>query len=377
MTDTTTDSSIRDTLSASIEVLEEETTPVEATESPAEQSYEPAGDNVSPEGENASEEPEKAYREYTRDEAGKFAAKQAEKQATEQRKEMTPGPKAGPNVDPTERAPQAWKPAAREHWAQIPKEAREEIYRHERQVKETLQQTAEIRRYADAVQKTLEPYRHFIKAEGSNDFQAIDNMMAAAARLRTGTSVEIADLVSKIVTQYGVGRFGNQFIQELDNALSGRAPQQVDPQVAAMQQRFEQELAPLRKMQQQMMYQQQQQEYELNQVANGEVSNFLQTHEFAADVRNEMADIIDMGAARGINYSLDQAYEIACRAHPEINRVLQQREQAKIAQSMTQTAQKARSAAVSVGGSPSVGAPDQPMGSIRDAIQFAIHQNSR
>lgn len=385
MTDTTTESSIRDTLSATMEVLEDESTSVEHTESTPEQSYAPTDDNVSTEGENAATEPEKASREYNRDEAGKFAKAEAEKaakaakEAAQPRQEMTPGPKSGPKEqrDPTERAPQAWRPAAREHWAQIPKEAREEIIRHEQQVKHTLQETAEIRRYADAINKTLEPYRHFIKAEGANDFQAIDNMMAAAAKLRTGTSNDIAQFVSQVITQYGVGRFGPQFIQTLDATLSGYAPQQVDPQVAAMQQRFEQELAPLRQMQQQMQWQQQQQEQQLNAMANDEVSQFLSTVDFGYDVRNEMADIIDMGAARGVNYTLQQAYDIACRAHPEISRVMQQREQAKIAQSMNQNAQRARSAAVSVGGSPAMGAPETPPGSIRDAIQFALNQNSR
>lgn len=379
MTDTTTESSIRDTLSASIEVLEEENAPVEASESTVEQSYAPADDNVSTASENASEEPEKPSREYNRDEAGKFAAKEAEKAAKaaeKQHQEMTPGPKAGPSADPTERAPQAWKPAAREHWAQIPKEAREEIIRHEQQVKQTLQQTAEIRRYADAVQKTLEPYRHFIKAEGSNDFQAIDNMMAAAAKLRTGTSGEIAQLVSQIVQQYGIGRFGAQFISTLDDVLSGGVPSPQQSQEQMVQNMVNQQLNAYQQQQENMR--RQAYEQQLEQQSSAAVDQFIGTNpEFYNDVRFMMADLADLWDAQGVQYNLQQAYDTACRAHPEVSKVLQQREQAKIAQTMSQTAQRARSAAVSVGGSPAVAAPEQPIGSIRDAIQFALHQNSR
>lgn len=386
MSDTTT-ANIRDTLEASYEVLEESanqgTTDEGIVEVPPANDPPAADTNTPPEGENSSEAQEKAAREYNRDEAGKFAKAEAEKAAKElgkvqEKQEMTPGPKAGQPKDHTERAPQAWKPAAREHWAKIPAEARQEIARREQEVQVALQQSAESRRYAEAIQKTLAPYQHFIKAEGGTDFAAIDSMMAAAAKLRTGTAPELASFVSQIINQYGVGRFGPQFIQALDQSLSGMAPQQVDPQLAAMQQRMEAEMAPFRQWQQQQAYAAQQSEMEMNYQASSEVQNFAQEHEFLNDVRMEMADIIDMGAARGINYTLDQAYEIACRAHPEISRVMQQREEAKIAQRMTQTAQTAKRAAVSVGGSPAVGGGnEQGGGSIRDAIQFAMYQNSR
>lgn len=385
MSDTTTPN-IRDTLEASFDVLED-AAQTAAPEQGSQSTQEPSNESSASEGiveaPESQEDAEKAAREYSRDDQGKFAKAEAEKAAKElgkvpEKQEMTAGPKSGQPKDQTERAPQAWKPTAREHWEKIPAEARQEIARREQEVQTVLQQSAEARRYSDAIQKTLAPYQHFIKAEGGNDMLAIDSMMAAAAKLRTGTAPELAGFVSQIINQYGVGRFGNSFIQALDQSLSGMAPAQVDPQVAAMQQRMEQEMAPFRAWQQQMAEQQQNQDYAMTEAASQEVGNFAQEHEFLNDVRMEMADIIDMGAARGVNYSLDQAYEIACRAHPEISRVMQQREQAKIAQSMTQTAQRAKSAAVGIGGAPSMGGSnEQPNGSIRDAIQFAMYQNSR
>lgn len=392
---TTTESSIRDTLETTFEVIEETGALPEETSTPP---VDTTGVNTDTTGVKtetteppAGETPEeKAKREYLRDNAGKFATKEeAEKAAAAaakaqtaapkgEGKDITPGPRPGPK-DPTERAPQSWKPAAREHWANIPKEAREEIARREHEVQSTLKETAEARRYADAIQKTLTPYQQYIKAEGSNDFQAIDNMMAAAVKLRTGTGPELAQFVSAIINQYGVGRFGPQFISQLDNALAGVAPSPQDMQQQAMQQQLQQQFAPLYQMQNQLLEQQRQQQLISEQAGAADVQQFLQTEkpEFYNDVRFQMADIIDMGEANGVQYTLKQAYDIACQAHPEIRQVLQQRQQQAMAGQMNQAAQRAKQAAASVGGSPAPGASNPPPESLRDQILFAMNQNSR
>jgi anti-sigma28 factor (negative regulator of flagellin synthesis) len=57
--------------------------------------------------------------------------------------------------------------------------------------------------------------------------------------------------------------------------------------------------------------------------------------------------------------------------------VLSARKQAKSAQTQTQAAQRARSAAVSVSGSAPVGALQQPSTDVRSAIEAAIMQSAR
>lgn len=398
---TTEESSIRDTLETTFEVIEEtgaipeETTTIEAPPNseatPPNSEAPPPNTEATPPGET---DEEKAKREYLRDNAGKFATKEeAEKAAAAAAKAqttapkgddkgITPGPRPGPKDaprDPTERAPQSWKPAAREHWASIPKEAREEIARRESEVQHTLKETAEARRYADGVQKTLAPYQQYIKAEGSNDFQAIDNMMAAAVKLRTATGPESAQFIAGIANQFGIGRFGPGWISMLDNALSGVAPSPQDVQQQAMQQAMQQQFAPLYEMQNEVLRQRQQQEAKLEQASAAEIGQFMQTEkpEFINDVRFQMADIIDMGNANGTPYTLKQAYDIACQAHPEIRQVLQQREQQAIASRMTGAAQRAKQAAASVGGAPAPGASNAPPENLRDQILFAMNQNSR
>ena len=350
MSDTT--SSIRDALEDAVETVEAQSPEPQVPEpspSEPEPSTLPATPPEATQGEGpTAEEPERAERQ--RDEAGKFARKEP----------MQPGPKSEPKRE--DRAPQSWKPETREHWGTLPTEVKAEIARREREFAVTMQETADQRRFADAVMKTVAPYEHFIKAENSNPIAAIDNMMATAARFRTGTAPEVANLVGYLVNQFGVGRFGNGFIEMLDQALVGQTPQ-VDPREQAMRAQIEQEIAPVRQFMNELNQAKQQQEVQLQQAAGGEVQGFLAQHEFAMDVKDDMADLIEMASRRGREMSLEEAYDRACRAHPEISKIFAKRDQATAAASRNQVAQRARAASVSVGGAPT---PQPSSGNAQD-----------
>jgi hypothetical protein len=302
-----------------------------------------------------------------RDENGRFKAKE---------EGIQPGPKSGPRQSAGERAPASWRPDVREHWGQLPEPVRAEIQRREVEVQRTLQESAEARKNYDAVMRTVAPYEAFIRAEGSNPIQAIDNLMATAAKLRTGTAPELASMVAGIVNQFGIGRFGNGFIQALDSALAGQAPV-VDPQQAAMEQVLNQRLAPVQQMLTQFQQAQVAQQERIAQAAQSEVETFLDRAEFGNDVREEMADLMESASRRGQNLTLPEAYHKACLLNDRVRTVLQGRLQAKGAQQQTSAAQRARAAAVSVSGSAPVGALQQPSTDVRSAIEAAIVQSAR
>lgn len=301
-----------------------------------------------------------------RDEDGKFKAKE---------EGITPGPKSGPKAQ-GERAPASWKPEVREHWAQLPDPVRAEIQRREVEVQRTLQESAEARKNFDAVMKTVAPYEAFIKAEGSNPIQAIDNLMSTAARLRTGTAPELATMVAGIVNQYGIGRFGNQFIELLDSALAGQAPKQ-DTQQVALEQVLNQKLAPVQQMLTQFQQAQLQQQQLAEQQAQTEVEQFLAKAEFGNDVREEMADILEMAQRKGQNMSLADAYKKAVMVNDNVRSVLEQRAKARSAQTQNSAAQRAKSAAVSVSGAAPVGSMQAPPTDVRSAIEAAIVATQR
>lgn len=299
-----------------------------------------------------------------RDENGKFKTKE---------EGIQPGPKSGPKTP--ERAPASWKPEVREHWASLPEGVRSEIQRREAEVQRTLQETAEARKTAETVMKTIAPYEAFIKAEGSNPIQAIDNLMSTAARLRTGTAPELAQMVAGIVNQFGVGRFGNNFIEMLDSALAGQAPK--DNPSSEIEQVLNQKLAPVQQMLTQFQQAQIQQQQLAQQQAANEVEQFLAQAEFGNDVREDMADILEVAQRRGVNMSLQDAYKKAVMMNDNVRSVLNQRAQAKKAQSSTQAAQRAKSVAVSVSGAAPMGGMQAPATDVRSAIEAAIVASSR
>ena len=318
---------------------------------------------------NALAEDAKPEAGPTRDEQGRFKAKEKESD------EIQPGPKPGPKQN-SERAPASWRPDVREHWAQLPEPVRAEVQRLEVERNRVLQESAETRKGYDAVMKTIAPYEGFIRAENSNALQAIDNLMSTAARLRTGTAPELAQLVSGLINQYGVGRFGKGFIEMLDSALVGQVPA-MDPQQAALDQVINQRLAPMQQMFNQFQQAQQAQEQRVTQQAQNEVNTFLERAEFGNDVREEMADIIESASRRGQNISLLDAYKKACMLNDNVRTVISQRAKNQGAQQQTQAAQRARSAAVSVSGGAPVGGLKQDPTNVRAAIEAAIVQTAR
>ena len=287
--------------------------------------------------------------------------------------EITPGPKAGPKVD---KAPASWRPEVREHWAKLPESVRSEVARRETEVQRTLQETAQARQYADAISRTFQPYEAYIKAEGANPMQVIDNLMGTAVRLRTATGPELANLMAGMVQQFGTGRFGQPFIDMLDSALAGNAPRQ-DPAQMQIQQTIQQQLAPVQQFMSQFQQAQAAQQAQVAQQAMSEVETFISKVEFGNDVRNEMADLMEVSARRGQQLSMQDAYKQACMMNPQVRSALQARQKNKQAQTQTGIAQRARAAAVSVPSSGPGMAPRQQPTDIRSAIEAAIAMTSR
>lgn len=357
---------IRESLEAAIDAAPAVETPAPAPEPVAQapepqefSSAEPSAESSAPDLNALSEQ-----QSQPRDEQGKFKPASPE---------ITPGPKSGPKVD---KAPASWRPEVREHWAQLPENVKAEVARRETEVQRTLQETAQARQYAEAINKAFQPYEAYIRAEGANPMQVIDNLMGTAVRLRTATGPELANLMAGMVKQFGTGRFGQQFIEMLDGALAGATPQ-VDPQQAQIQQVIQQQLAPVQQFMQQFQQVQANQQMQVAQQAASEVEQFLSKVEFGHDVRNEMADLMEVASRRGQQLSMQDAYRQACLMNPSVRSALQARHKSQQANMQTGAAQRARSAAVSVSSSGPSMAPRQESNDIRSAIEAAIAMSSR
>jgi hypothetical protein len=274
---------------------------------------------------------------------------------------------------PALQAPASWSPGAREHWKTVPAAVQQEVARRESEMARYVNEMAPARNIAERFTQTIQPFLGTIQAEGVDPLTAVRNLMSVTQTLRSGTQYEKAQTLAQIVKVYGVD------IQALDSALVGAEPpagsqQQQNPQY--VQQAVQQALAPLYQAAQNRQQQ-------IAQAAEGEARSELETfaqdpaNEFFQDLRHEMADIIELGERRGRDISIADAYRQAAMLHPEVSKVMLARQQGANARQLTQNAQRARSAAVSVRGSAPVGNPAGPEpSSIRESIEAAISAHS-
>jgi hypothetical protein len=102
-----------------------------------------------------------------------------------------------------------------------------------------------------------------------------------------------------------------------------------------------------------------------------ELAAFGASHEFFDDVRNDMADLLETGKAA----DLESAYTKACRLNDNVYERLQERTRQEASrttiQQKKQAAEKAKSAAVSVKGSPA-GQTEEPPKELRAALEAAF-----
>ena len=264
----------------------------------------------------------------------------------------TPEIDKGPKQLPSSMAPTSWRPMARERWAELPAEVRDEWSRREREMVSRLQRSGEAEKFHQAFTETIRPYEMLIRAAGSDPLRATANMMQTAAMLQMGTPQQKAEGLARAIQQYGVDV--NLLAAALDNpSAAPQAPQQpqVDPRLLVRQ-----EFDRLRN------------EHTAAQ-AKRWADDFTSKYEFGSDkrVRAMAAAIVESDAADGVETSPDDAYARACSAVPEIAKVLKQREAAKAAAESKAAAERARAAA-SPKSRPTAAPAAQPKG-LRDVLE--------
>lgn len=324
----------------------------------------PADEPVTPEPvEREGAAPDAESDSRTRDEHGRFAPKQPADKLGAPGEPPRQGvePKAPENA-PSEplKAPQSYSPAAREHWNELPPVVQQEIMRREHETQQVLQHSAQARGFMDAFAQTVRPFEAHIIAEGSDPLTAFRNLMTFGARLRTDPPAAKAELIAGLIQQYGVD------VQALDSALAGKPLPQTQQQ-PMQDPRVDQLL-----QERQMMFAQiqQRQAAEVQQT----VVSFSQGKEFFEDVREIMADLVDVAARNGKELSLDDAYKRACMLHPEVSTIVEKRTAAEKAQQTSEAARRARRAASSVRGTtPEPGATGEDQSeTVRAALEQAF-----
>lgn len=301
--------------------------------------------------------------------------------------EIQPGPKAeAPDQSeppaaslPVDRAPASWAKETAESWAQIPEAARVQILQRERQVDSVLRESADSRKFTEALLERINPYKALIDAEGATPIQAIESLLQTGAKLRTSTAPELANLIAGMVTQFGTGRFGPQFVQMLDQSLTGFA--QGQPQAPAAQPdisaQVQQQIAPMQDYIQQLQQREAQHQAATQAQVDSEVEQFLLTQPHAEELRETMADVVEIADRQGRTVTLQEAYETAMRMHPQLGQLVVEKAASERAATETKRAQRARSNNLSVKGGPPRSDAEDDNDSVRGAIESALASHSR
>jgi hypothetical protein len=256
-----------------------------------------------------------------------------------------------------DRAPQAWKPAQKAKWASLDPEIRQEVLRREHETTRVLNETAQVRQFTTQFQQAVQPYMARISQVG-DPVKAIANLLAADNLLATGPKVAKAHYLAKLIKEYEVD------IHELDAALAGSAP--ADPVESRVEKLLQERLTPF----QQYISQQQQREQQQAQQTQQQLAQTIQqmTEDPAfphfEEVREAMADLIELRARKGQTIDLPTAYNMAVAMDPvlskqvaETNSVATQVKQAAQANSRAQRALRASSSVSGTPGSSTSGAP--------------------
>lgn len=253
-----------------------------------------------------------------------------------------------PVVEPPkedETAPISWKAEEKAHWAKVPPEVRKTIIRRELETQRALSTSAQSRKFAEEFSRTVSPYAHLIRAQNSTPIQAVDNLMRTAAGLTVGDPTQKAKIIAEIITNYGVD------IKTLDDVLSNQ-PAPTQQGQGAIPPQFAQMLQPVYQFMERIENSRKTHEQQMAEKASTEIEVFGADKPFFQEVREDMADLIELAAKRGRTLTLDQAYTQAISANPEYSSAVTQRNKANEVSQAASTLARARKAASSVTGAP-------------------------
>ena len=235
--------------------------------------------------------------------------------------------------------PDSWKPAAKAQWAALPADIQAEIAQREADVHKGFTKQDEHRNLGKTFEQAVTPYLPMIRAEGSDPTKAAAALFQTAYTLRAGTPAQKIQATVDMIRQFQIDP--NGVFQSLQGVQQS---QQVDPQVAQLQQQLAQ-------LQQRFSQGDQQAEQAQSAQINTTIEAFASDpkNTYFANVKPEMAAFLREGRAK----DLQEAYDMACWARPDIRPLMQQQiDLQRQAEAQART-QKARRAGSTVTGSPS------------------------
>ena len=298
--------------------------------------------------------------ERPRDPTGKFVKapkeskeppKEAAPEAAEPVQAVDPPKGADPAPEPAtqpqdasqrdiNRPPSTWKPTARAEWEKLPPSVRAEIHRRESDFMAGQSQLLPDAKLGATIRQTVEPYRAMIEAEGSTPERAISNLMRTASILRLGTQNQKLQAFAEMANNFGV---------DLRVFGQPQQPQQQQPG-PFYDPRVDQLLAQQRQADlDRQSRENAEREAIANKFLNEAGTDGKPLRPYVGDVMDQMSALVPVIRAErpGITHEqvLQEAYDRACWANPEIRGLLQQAQMNQLeTQRRTENQQRVREA---------------------------------
>ena len=329
-----------------------------------------------------------------RDEHGRFIGKTAEadpaapvaqdQAAVDPAKPADPAAAVDPQAQADARAaavpPATWSAGAKAIYASLPEIARKEIAKRETDYARGIQQYAEKAKVADSFMREAQPYEAMLRNEGSNPVAALSAFLQQAYTLRTATPQERGRLIMETAQKFGAD-LSPYFGQRGQQAPEGQGQQQDLSQVQHLvQQLVAPHLQKIQQWEQSQATAQQREAQQMEQEISSQITAFQSAtnedgspkHLYFENVRPLMSAFFANGQAK----DLEQAYDMACFANPEVRAALiADQHRAADAQRLEEAKRKtgqAKSASFNPTGQGGIGIAGATQSSLRDELAAQI-----
>lgn len=272
------------------------------------------------------------------------------------------------SVDPDAEPPKSWKKEMHAHWTGLPKEAKDYIRQREKQMLDGLETYKGDAGYGKGLREAMTPFQPIIKAAGLDDVGAVKTLLTAHYRLTQGPMEQRRAAYEQLGKNLGLtaspqGANGQQQTGDQEHPAIAQLRQTVDELkhnlTAREQEAYESQRAERQK--------------EVDAFASDTAA-----HPYFEEVADYIVGLLHAARARGQELSLQDAYDQAVYANPvtrqkEIDRlqteaISKHRENARL-----DALPKKKAAGINVKGKePTVSAPTEPLGSLRDTVRDAM-----
>ena len=218
----------------------------------------------------------------TRDEHGRFAAKEAAVEPAEE-----PPEPVEPEAEPTVDAPANMPKEIREAWSELPEGVRHALERREEETHRIATKVDRERQIGRHFDTMVERYKPLIEQEGGTPLAAVADLLETARVLRQGSPEQKIALLNQVATQFGI---------DMEQAYHNRP----DPQMA-------QANIEIARRDAQIASYQAQDAAVNNATVEQQIVDFRSSHEHFDAVSGEMSRLIDTGLATGLQDAYDHA----------------------------------------------------------------------